>query len=201
MNKFLWPLIGFFGLVALLAVGLQLNPRDVPSPLVSKPAPAFSLPQMDPKAPAFSPESLRGEVWLLNVWATWCVSCRQEHAVLVELAENNILPIVGLNYKEVRGDSNLDTDRFAEGKRPAEEAAFARQRVAAWLKHRGDPYRLTVLDLDGRVGIDYGVYGVPETYLIDRKGIIRLKHTGPLTAEVLTNTLLPLVKTLKAEAP
>lgn len=198
MNKFLWPLVGFAALVVLLAIGLNLNPRDVPSPLVGKPAPNFELAQQNPQAAPFSPARMRGKVWLLNVWSTWCVSCRQEHPVLVQLGQQKVLPIVGLNYKEIRGDSELDSSAYA-GKPPGkEETAQARQRIAGWLSQHGDPYQLTVLDLDGRTGIDYGVYGVPESYLIDQNGIIRLKHTGPLTPDVIAQKLLPLVGQLNA---
>ena len=192
MNRFLWPLIGFVVLVVLLAVGLNLNPREVPSPLVGKPAPAFSLPQVAAPEQTFAPKDMLGKVWLLNVWATWCVSCREEHPILVELAKNKALPLVGLNYKEVRGDASFDMSKInAEA-----EKTMATQRASAWLQRHGNPYALSALDLDGRVGIDYGVYGVPETYVIDKAGIIRLKHTGPITPEVFSSKLLPLVKEL-----
>lgn len=199
MNKFLWPLIGFAGLVVLLAVGLNLNPREIPSPLVGRPAPNFELKQQNPSAPSFTPAAMRGKVWMLNVWSTWCVSCRQEHSVLVSLSKQKVLPIVGLNYKEIRGDNELDATRYSEGKNGAEENGFARQRIAQWLSQHGDPYTLTVLDLDGRVGIDYGVYGVPESYVIDQNGIIRLKHTGPLTPSVIAQKILPLVGELQRQ--
>lgn len=191
MNKFLWPLVGFVALVVLLAVGLNLNPRDVPSPLVGKPAANFSLPVLGADR-KFGPADMKGKVWLLNVWASWCVSCRQEHPILVELGRKNIVPVVGLNYKEVRGDGETDmakTDTASEDK-------LARQRATKWLTQHGDPYVLSVLDLDGRVGIDYGVYGVPETYLIDKAGIIRMKHTGPVTPDDLQKKILPLVAEL-----
>ena len=189
MNRFLWLLIGFGALVALLAVGLGLNPRDVPSPLIGKPAPEFALARLDAPARTFSPREMQGRVWLLNVWATWCVSCRQEHPVLVELARKNGLALVGLNYKEVRGDGALDADKLNADA----EARLARERASAWLAQHGDPYALSVLDLDGRVGIDYGVYGVPETYVIDKSGIIRFKHIGPISREVFSGKILPLL--------
>jgi cytochrome c biogenesis protein CcmG/thiol:disulfide interchange protein DsbE len=173
MNRFLLPLGIFIVLVALLAVGLNLNPREVPSPLVGKPAPVFSLPQLHAVDKTFSPQEMQGKVWLLNVWASWCVSCREEHPVLVEFAKSpEAIPVVGLNYKDKRED----------GQR--------------WLARFGDPYTLSAFDADGRVGIDYGVYGVPETYLIDKAGIIRFKQIGPITPEVLQKTILPLVKEL-----
>lgn len=192
MNKFLWPLIGFVVLVVLLAVGLNLNPRDVPSPLVGKPAPTFSLSRLDAPEQTFSPKDMLGKVWLLNVWSTWCVSCRQEHPVLVELAKSKTVELVGLNYKELRGDGGVDMDKVD----PASEKDLAIQRASGWLRKHGDPYTLTVLDLDGRVGIDYGVYGVPETYLIDKAGVIRMKHTGPISPDIFSSKILPKVAEL-----
>jgi cytochrome c biogenesis protein CcmG/thiol:disulfide interchange protein DsbE len=174
--RFGLPLGIFLGLVALLAAGLNLNPREVPSPLIDKPAPAFQLPQLDAPAKSFSPQTMRGKVWLLNVWASWCVSCREEHPVLVDLAKRNVVPILGLNYKDKRDDA------------------------LAWLKLLGNPYQLSAEDADGRVGIDYGVYGVPETYLIDKQGVIRYKRIGPVTPEVLQQKILPLVKELNGNA-
>jgi cytochrome c biogenesis protein CcmG/thiol:disulfide interchange protein DsbE len=174
MHRYLLPLGIFLVLVAFLAVGLRLNPREVPSPLIGKPAPAFRLAQLHAPEKNFAPEDLRGQVWLLNVWASWCVSCRAEHPVLLDLARRNLVPIVGLNHKDDR----------AEGTR--------------WLnEHGGDPYLLSAYDRDGRAGIDYGVYGVPETFLIDKAGVIRLKHIGPVTPEALERKILPLVKELK----
>ncbi|MBE7423586.1 MAG: DsbE family thiol:disulfide interchange protein [Zoogloeaceae bacterium] len=173
MNRFLLPLGIFIVLVAFLAIGLNLNPREVPSPLIGKPAPAFVLPQLHQPEARFAPKDLQGKVWLLNVWASWCVSCRQEHPILVELAKRNIVPIYGLNYKDPREDA------------------------LRWLKQFGDPYVLSIADVEGRVGIDYGVYGVPETYLIDKAGVIRFKHIGPVTQDVLEKTILPLVKELQ----
>ena len=173
MKRFLWPLAIFILLVGFLAVGLKLNPREVPSPLVGKPAPAFDLPVLHQPDKRFVPGDMRGKVWLLNVWASWCVSCREEHPVLVELAKRGVMPILGLNYKD-KGDE-----------------------ATAWLKHFGDPYQLSVVDADGRIGIDYGVYGVPETYLIDAEGVIRYKQIGPLTAAILEHKVLPLAKALQ----
>lgn len=173
MNRFLLPLGIFIVLVALLAVGLNLNPREVPSPLVGKPAPLFSVPQLQEPEKTFSPQEMLGKVWLLNVWASWCVSCREEHPVIVDAAKRGMLPpVVGLNYKDKRED----------GRR--------------WLARFGDPYQLSAFDADGRVGIDYGVYGVPETYLIDKQGVIRFKQIGPITPEVLEKKIVPLVQEL-----
>jgi cytochrome c biogenesis protein CcmG/thiol:disulfide interchange protein DsbE len=192
MNRFLWPLIGFIVLVVLLAVGLNLNPSDVPSPLVGKPAPTFALARLDTPERSFSPKDMLGKVWLLNVWSTWCVSCREEHPVLVEMAKSRTITLIGLNYKEVSGDGAIDTSKIS----PQAEEKMAIERANGWLKTRGDPYALTVLDLDGRVGIDYGVYGVPETYVIDKSGVIRMKHTGPISPDVFSGKILPLVAEL-----
>lgn len=192
MNRYYWILGGFAALVALLAVGLNLNPRDVPSPLVGKPAPAFTLSQLAEPDKSLSPKDMQGKVWLFNVWASWCVSCRQEHPILVEFSKKVDVPLIGLNYKEVRGDGGFDMSKM-----PAEEEKkLAWQRANRWLSEHGNPYKLTVMDLDGRVGIDYGVYGVPETYVIDKSGVIRMKHTGPITPEVLAKRIMPLLAEL-----
>ena len=174
MTRFLVPLAIFIVLVAFLAVGLGLNPREVPSPLINKPAPAFRLPQLHQPDKTFSQQDMQGKVWLLNVWASWCVSCREEHPVLMDLAKSNAVPIYGLNYKDKPEDG------------------------LAWLKQFGDPYVLSIIDRDGRVGIDYGVYGVPETFVIDKQGAIRYKQIGPVTPEALRDKILPLVKALQS---
>lgn len=192
MKRFLIPLAVFLVLVVFLAVGLKRDPREVPSPLVGKPAPAFTLPQLAEPDKTLSPKDMQGKVWLFNVWASWCVSCRQEHPVLVEFSKKVDIPLIGLNYKEVRGDGGFDM-----GKMPAdEEKKLAWQRANTWLAQHGNPYKLTVMDLDGRVGIDYGVYGVPETYVIDKAGVIRMKHTGPVTPEILAKKIMPLLAEL-----
>ena len=192
MNRYVWILVGFAGLVALLAIGLGLNPRDVPSPLVGKPVPTFTLARLGEPEKTLSPQDMQGKVWLLNVWASWCVSCRQEHPILVEFSRKVDIPLIGLNYKEVRGDGGFDMSKM-----PAdEEKKLAWQRANKWLAEHGDPYKLTVMDLDGRVGIDFGVYGVPETYVIDKAGIIRMKHTGPITPDVLGKKIMPLLAEL-----
>ena len=162
----------FLALLALLGVGLTLNPREVPSPLVGKPAPAFQLPRLG-SAERFSPSDMRGKVWLLNVWASWCVTCRDEHPVLVDFARTKRAPLVGLNYKDQNDDA------------------------LKWLSRFGDPYQFSVVDADGRIGIDYGVYGVPETYLIDRAGVIRFKQIGPVTPELLKGKILPMIAELE----
>jgi cytochrome c biogenesis protein CcmG/thiol:disulfide interchange protein DsbE len=173
MSRYLLPLGVFFVLAAFLAAGLTLNPREVPSPLVDKAVPPFKLAQLERPELEFTQKDMLGQVWLLNVWASWCVSCRDEHPVLIDLAKDRIVPVVGLNYK----------DKPLEAK--------------AWLAQFGDPYILSVTDRDGRVGIDYGVYGVPETFVIDRFGVIRYKQIGPVTREALEGKILPLVRQLQ----
>ena len=192
-KKFLIPLGLFAALVVFLAVGLTRDPREIPSPLVGKPAPAFSLPVLVGDQP-FSPSDMKGKVWMLNVWATWCVACREEHPVLVAFSKANQLPIVGLSYKEVQTQDEPAGRKFS----PEEKLKLARERSELWLKRHGNPYALSVLDLDGRVGIDYGVYGVPETYVIDKEGVIRYKRVGVVTPDLLQSTILPLVQKLNA---
>jgi cytochrome c biogenesis protein CcmG/thiol:disulfide interchange protein DsbE len=172
-SKFLIPLLIFGVLVAFLAIGLNRNPQEVPSPLINKAAPAFEIPQLEQTNKMFSPESMKGQVWILNVWASWCAACREEHPVLVELAKSQIAPVIGLDYKDKRDDA------------------------LEMLANQGNPYLLSAFDANGRVGIDYGVYGVPETYVIDRAGIIRFKHIGPITTQVLNQKIYPLVSELK----
>ena len=172
-KKLLLPLGVFIVLCAFLLVGLWRDPREVPSPLIGKPAPAFTLAQLHEPAKSFGPADLKGQVWLLNVWASWCVSCRDEHPLLVELAKSKLVPIVGLDYK----------DESAAGKR--------------WLEQNGDPYTVSVVDRDGRVGIDWGVYGVPETFVVDKAGVIRYKQIGPITVEALQTRIMPLIRELQ----
>jgi cytochrome c biogenesis protein CcmG/thiol:disulfide interchange protein DsbE len=176
MNKrVLWVSAIFVALVALLAVGLRHDPREVPSPLIGKPAPAFALPLLHEPNKTFSSREPLGKVWVFNVWASWCVACREEHALLTEFAKSGAAPLYGLNYKDQREDG------------------------IKWLERYGNPYRASFYDLEGRVGIDYGVYGVPETYVIDKKGVIRYKRIGPVTPEILQKTMLPLIRELERE--
>ncbi len=196
MMRFLVPLVLFVILVGFFWKGLQLNPSDVPSPLIDKPAPQFSLKQLQDTQNNFASQDMRGKVWLLNVWATWCASCREEHPVLVDFSRQNIAPVIGLNYEELRGDAGIDKTQV-DKLSPDEELKFARERAQKWLSERGNPYLLTALDLDGSVGIDYGVYGVPETYVIDQQGIIRYKYIGPITREALQSEILPIIRKLK----
>ena len=173
MLRFLVPLGIFAALVAFLWVGLGKDPSLVPSPLIGKPAPAFRVAQLHDANSQIGNADMLGKVWLLNVWASWCASCRHEHPLFMELARARLVPIYGLNYKDKREDG------------------------VNWLSQLGDPYVVSAFDVDGRVGIDYGVYGVPETYVIDRQGIIRYKHVGPVTMEALQTRILPLVKELE----
>lgn len=174
--KYLLPLVLFVALAVFLAIGLKLNPREIPSPLLDKPAPAFSLPILGAADKTLSQADLKGKVWLLNVWASWCVSCREEHPLLIELAKQNRVMLVGLNYKDEAQAAN------------------------AWLIKQGNPYNVSVMDVDGRVGIDYGVYGVPETFVIDKRGVVRYKHTGPVQPGDLERVFLPMIQQLEAEA-
>lgn len=170
MLRYILPL-GVFGLlVVVFAVGLQRDPRAVPSPLIGKPVPEFSLPQLHATDMRFGNDQLTGQVSLVNVWASWCVACREEHPVLLQLARQ--IPLYGMDYKDRRDDA------------------------LAWLQAHGDPYRVSAFDEDGRVGIDWGVYGVPETFVIDAHGIIQYKHIGPLTPQVVEQKILPLVRRL-----
>jgi cytochrome c biogenesis protein CcmG/thiol:disulfide interchange protein DsbE len=172
MKRFL-PLGIFLLLAVFLAVGLRLDPREVPSPLIGKAAPPFRLPQLQDPGRTLGTEELKGKVWVLNVWASWCVACLEEHPILVEFSRRNVLPIYGLNYKDKREDA------------------------LNWLGKHGNPYTLSIQDGDGRIGIDYGVYGVPETYVIDRNGVIRYKRIGPVTVPILQEKILPLVRQLQ----
>ena len=172
MTRYVIPLVLFLVLVVFLAIGLRRDPHEIPSPLINKPAPSFQLAQLKDPSKTFSAEEMKGKVWLMNVWASWCFSCREEHPYLLEYARSGNIPIYGLNSKDKREDA------------------------LGWLAELGDPYVLSVSDLDGRVGIDYGVYGAPETYLIDRGGVIRFKYIGPVTPDVWEKQILPLAKEL-----
>jgi cytochrome c biogenesis protein CcmG/thiol:disulfide interchange protein DsbE len=172
--RFIIPLALFLVLAGFLAAGLKLDPREVPSPLIGKPAPSFALTRLDDEAKTIRREDMLGKVWMLNVWASWCTACREEHPLLVSFSQRKLLPVYGLNYKD-------------------ERMAGLR-----WLSNFGNPYEASLYDLDGRIGIDFGVYGVPETFVIDRQGVIRFKHIGPLTPEVIRTRIEPLVRQLNA---
>src|SRR5438105_1979337 len=167
------PLVIFLVVAIFLWVGLYRDPREVPSPLIDQPAPLFALPQLHAPALSFSPETMRGKVWLLNVWASWCVACREEHAFLNDLSKRGV-PLVGLNYKDQR------------------------ENALKWLDRYQNPYTLSVSDIDGRVGIDYGVYGAPETFVIDQNGVIRYKQIGAVTPEVWRDKIEPLLRKLQS---
>ena len=171
---FLIPLVAFIALAIVLAIGLNRDPREVPSPLIDKPAPTFRLTRLEDPAANIALADLRGQVWMLNVWASWCVACREEHPLLVAFSKQNLLPIYGLDYKDQRDDG------------------------MAWLTRMGNPYQASLFDGEGRVGIDFGVYGVPETFIIDKTGTIRMKHIGPLTPDVIAKEIEPLVRKLNA---
>ena len=173
MKKYALPLIVFLVIAGFLAIGLRLDPREVPSPFIGKPAPPFTLPQLHRPDATISPADMKGQVWLLNVWASWCTSCRAEHEVVTRVAATGEAPIVGLNYKDER------------------DAALG------WLRRLGDPYKASAVDAQGDVGIDWGVYGVPETFVIDQQGVVRHKHIGPITDKSASETILPLVRKLK----
>ena len=175
MMRYILPFVIFIVLAGFLYVGLGLNPHEVPSPLIGKPAPVFVLPQLHDPSKQFSSQDMKGKVWLLNFWASWCAACKDEHPLFMALAQQNIVPIYGVDYKDKRENG------------------------IAWLRNGGDPYVLSISDMEGRVGLDYGVYGVPETYVIDKQGVIRYKQIGAVTAQNLREKILPLVAELQAK--
>jgi len=175
MLRYLIPLVLFLGLAVFLAIGLTRDPHELKSVLINKPAPTFRLPQLKAADKTISNEDMRGKVWLLNVWASWCVACRDEHPWLIEYAKSGVVPIYGLNYKDRREDA------------------------LATLEELGDPYTVSAVDLDGRVGIDFGVYGAPETYVIDQGGTIRFKYVGPIMPDVWKDKILPVVQELNRQ--
>ena len=170
--RFAIPLGIFFLMVGLLGYGLTLDPKKVPSPLIDKVAPPFTLAQLYQPDSQVSDKDLLGQVWVLNVWASWCVACRAEHEVITRLSRLNMAPVIGLNYKDQPDDAKR------------------------WLKQFGNPYRTSLMDQDGRVGIDWGVYGVPETFIIGKDGLIKYKHIGPVTNESLESEVIPMLKAL-----
>lgn len=182
MRKFAVPIVAFALLGLMLGYAIvkmqsgEYSPRDIPSPLIGKPLPPFALPALSDPKQIVKNEDLRGRAYLLNVWASWCAACRDEHPILIQLAREHRVPIIGLNYKDEREDG------------------------LRWLKEFGDPYELSIADAEGRFGIDLGVYGVPETFVVDREGVIRYKKIGPVTAETVKSVLLPKLAELNAAA-
>lgn len=174
MKKPLIPLGIFAVLIAFLGIGLTLNPKEVPSPLIDKPAPTLELQQLNADT-QFHSQTLLGQAWVLNIWASWCTSCRQEHKLFNQLAEQYPVNLVGLNFKD--------------------QSDAAKQ----WLQELGNPYQVVLHDPEGKSGIDWGVYGVPETFVVDHQGIIRHKFTGPVSKEQIENTLVPLLKQISQE--
>lgn len=170
--RFLIPLALFAALAWFLYAGLSLNPREVPSPLIGKPAPAFALARLNDPTQTVKREDLLGKVWVMNVWASWCAPCREEHPLVVAFAKQRKVPVIGLNYKDRPGDARI------------------------WLERLGNPYAATLIDFEGKVGIDFGVYGVPETFVIDAQGLVRFKHVGALTPQVISQKIEPLLKEL-----
>ncbi len=174
MTRYLLPLGIFLLLAAVLAVGLKLNPREVPSPFIDKPAPALDLPQLFDGGARVTGASLKGKVWILNVWASWCLECRREHGLLNDFSRRSNVTLVGLNYKDADADARN------------------------WLAELGNPYSVIAVDREGDTGIEWGVYGVPETFVIDKEGMVRYKHIGPVDALVMRDTIEPLVARLES---
>lgn len=175
MNRALLPLLAFIVLVVFLGIGLTKDPRKLPSTFIGKTAPAFILPQLHDLNKTFSPKDMLGKVWILNVWASWCVSCRAEHHVLNSMIKNNKVNLIGLNYKDAVTDAR------------------------GWLARYGNPYQWSASDVEGMAGIEWGVYGVPETFVMDKKGIVRLKHTGPVTNKDIIEEVMPMIRKLERE--
>jgi len=179
MNKYLFiPLVLFIALVVFLLIGLHRDPHEVPSPLINKPAPAFQLPQLQDPTKSISTQDMRGKVYLLNFWGSWCIACRDEHPLLVKYSKQNVVPIYGVDYKYANDNSD--------------ERAAAKQ----FLQELGNPYTQVIHDAEGRTSIDYGVYGAPESFLIDKSGIIRFKQIGPITEDVWNQKIVPLARQL-----
>jgi len=181
MNKYLLiPLVLFLGLVFAIFIVLRRggDPHDIPSPLINKQAPSFQLPQLLDPGKTISTQDMRGKVYLLNFWGSWCIACRDEHPLLVQYARQNVVPIYGVDYKYANDDKD--------------------ERIAAkqFLSELGNPYTQIIYDAEGRTSIDYGVYGAPESFLIDKNGVIRFKQIGPITEDVWSGKIVPLAKQL-----
>lgn len=175
--KFALPALVLLALIGLFAKGLFINPTIVASPLIGKPAPAFSLPALKDPQQTLTQATFQGQVYLLNVWGSWCVACRDEHQALLDFAAQHVLPIYGLDYKDERS---------------AAQDMLAKQ---------GDPYTAVAFDASGDVGINWGVYGAPETFLVDKQGVIRHKYIGPLSGSIIRDDLMPRIRALQAERP
>ena len=170
--RFILPLALFGVLCVFLYRGLALDPHELPSPLIGKPAPSFALTRLDDASARIGRDDMLGKVWVLNVWASWCAACRDEHPTLLAFSQMKAVPIIGLNYKDTRPEG------------------------LAWLQQFGNPYTASAFDNEGKVGIDFGVYGVPETFVIDKQGVVRFKQVGPLTPEIIEAKILPVVRKL-----
>lgn len=175
MKRMLIPLLVFLVIAVFLGIGLTLNPREIPSPLIGKPAPEFTAPTLHQPDRTISRADLVGEVVAVNVFASWCVACREEHPHIMALAQHHGVPVYGLNYKDARSDATK------------------------WLAQMGDAYTDIIYDIDGRVGLDWGVYGVPETFVLDRRGVIRYKRIGAIDGRLIKDEILPLIERLRAE--
>jgi cytochrome c biogenesis protein CcmG/thiol:disulfide interchange protein DsbE len=175
-RRYIVPLVVFLLMAVFLGIGLTMDPRRIPSPLIDKPVPSFVAPDLHDIDVMVSQEALKGQVSVVNVWASWCAACYEEHPVLLKLAQLRDTPIYGLNYKDAREDA------------------------LGWLDRLGDPYTTSIFDNSGRVGIDWGVYGVPETFVVDHKGFIRHKHIGPINEAQLHDRILPILDKLQADS-
>ena len=185
------PLVLFLGMVVFLAVGLTRNPQEIPSPLIGQSAPVFKLPVVGGQG-EFQTAQFKGQLTLVSLWATWCPGCKQEHPILMALSRQPGLQMLGINYKELQA-----SELSGQDPKSPEAVQKATARNQAWLKKNGQAFGVNVLDMDGRVGMDFGVYGLPETYLVDRAGVVRFKHAGALTPDVVQQTLLPLLRSLQ----
>jgi len=179
-KKFFIPLVAFLGLVGLMLFGLKNDPKIIPSPFIGQPAPEFTLPRLYKPDETISVSDMKGEVWILNLWASWCVSCRAEHKVLTDLIAKKKVPTIGLNYKD------YGTEDYGDA-------------AVQWLAALGNPYTAVAVDTKGMAGIDWGVVGVPETFVIDKKGIVRYKFTGPVYQDAVDSILVPLIDELRGE--
>ena len=178
--KFAIPLIAFIALAGLMLFGLTNDPKLIPSPFIGKPAPPFTLPRLYKPDQTVSVDDMKGKVWMLNLWASWCGSCRAEHRVLSKLIKQEKIPVIGLNYKDY-GVEEYGNDALQ------------------WLEVLGNPYEAVVVDKKGMAGIDWGVVGVPETFVMDKKGIVRYKFTGPVYQKAVDEILIPLIHKLRNE--